>query len=74
MERDTDQSDVRIGQWRAGTVDIGSVTQETDRQTGSILVLPAEGDLSTSGQSGGHDLENIQALIQGLQVHNNTVQ
>lgn len=52
-KRGDDQSDVRIGQWGRGQWISGLSIGETDRQTGSILVLPAEGDLSTSGQAWG---------------------
>lgn len=41
----SNQSDVRMGQWGRGQVDIAL------SDTGSILVLPAEGALSTSRQA-----------------------
>lgn len=41
----SNQSDVRMGQWGRGHVDIAL------SDTGSILVLPAEGALSTSRQA-----------------------
>lgn len=44
-----------------GAGDDSSVHQRS-RETGSILILPAEGDLSPSGRVG-HGLKNIQALI-----------
>lgn len=46
------QSDVRIGQLGAGQR-ISGLSIRRGRQTSSILVLPAEGDLSTSGQARG---------------------
>lgn len=50
MERENDQSDARTGQ-RGRVQWISGLSIIDDRQTGSILVLPAEGDLSTSGQA-----------------------